>query len=298
MRDGWSRESNYLLFDCGPHGMANCGHTHADALAFNMAANGRTLLIDPGTFTYTGALEARNWFRSSVAHNTLTVDRQSSSIPGDTFTWKTITSGENLGWIDNQRFAFASGLHRGFERLSRPGIHTRSILFLKHDYWVIRDRIELTGKHQIDLWFHFESGTSPEIREDEAGQWVHENGAKIASFAAGARWRKEEGWVSHCDGERVTAPVCVFSGEADGTLDIVTFLLPSDAERRVQEIEVSGGRGFEVQSEQSRDLLVVKDMAYTWLRTDASGGAPKEELTLSQLAERVEYSFSSTDSTV
>jgi hypothetical protein len=167
--------------------------------------------------------------------------------------------------------------------LSRPGIHTRSILFLKHDYWVIRDRVELTGKHQIDLWFHFEPGASPEIRDDESGQWVHENGAagglKIASFADGARWTKEEGWVSHCYGERVPAPVCVFSAEAEGALEIVTFLLPGDG--RVLEVEVSGGRGFEVRSEHCRDLLIVKGVEYTWLRTSPSGGAPKEKLLLS-----------------
>ena len=317
MRDGWSRKSNYLLFDCGPHGMANCGHAHADALAFNMAANGRTLLVDPGTFTYTGAKDARNWFRSSVAHNTLTIDRQSSSIPGDTFTWKTITRCEGLGWIEHKRFAFVSGLHRGFERLSRPGIHTRSILFLKHDYWVIRDRVELTGKHQIDLWFHFESGTSPLVSEDASGQWVRENGATIASFAPGGRWAKEEGWVSHCYAERVPAPVCVFSATAEGTFEIVTFLLPDES--RVQEVEVSGGRGFEVRSEHSRDLLIVKhveearvgslisDFEYTWLRTESNAATPKEILLLGgrrlelagqkivESVERVEYSFSSRD---
>ena len=312
MRDGWSRTSNYLLFDCGPHGMANCGHAHADALAFNLAANGRTLLVDPGTFTYTGAIEARNWFRSSVAHNTLTVDRQSSSIPGDTFTWKTITACEGLGWIEHKRFAFVSGLHRGFERVSRPGIHTRSILFLKHDYWLVRDRIEVTGKHQIDLWFHFESGTSPVMREGA----VHENGAKIASFAPGGRWSEEEGWVSHCYGERAPAPVCVFTATADGAFEIITFLLPDGAERSVEEIEVSGGRGFEIRSEHSRDVVVVKDTGnagearmpsvisdfeYTWLRFSGDNTTPRELVvlggrrlefageTMVESAERVEY---------
>jgi hypothetical protein len=303
MRDGWSRTSNYLFFDCGPHGMANCGHAHADALAFNLAANGRTLLVDPGTFTYTGAKEARDWFRSSVAHNTLTVDRQSSSVPGDTFTWKTITTCEGLGWIEHKRFAFVSGRHRGFERLSRPGIHTREILFLKHDYWIIRDRIEVTGTHQIDLWFHFESGMSPEVGEDG----VREKGLKIASFAPGGRWMEEEGWVSHCYGERVRAPVCVFSAMAEGALEIVSFLLPREG--TVDEIEVSGGRGFEIRSEHSRDVVVVKDAGnmgeartpflnsdfeYTWLRT-----APRTEALLlgGRKFEFGEYSFSSTDYT-
>ena len=68
MRDGWTDTANYLLFDCGPHGWANCGHAHADALAFELSANGRPLLVDPGTCTYTGAKDLRDWFRSSAAH--------------------------------------------------------------------------------------------------------------------------------------------------------------------------------------------------------------------------------------
>jgi hypothetical protein len=274
LRDGWSQTSNYLLFDCGPHGMANCGHAHADALAIDVAANGRTLLVDPGTFTYTGAKEMRDWFRGSAAHNTLTVDRESSSIPADTFSWKTINACERLAWIEQPRFTFVAGRHRGYEQLSRPGSHTRSILFLKHDYWIVRDRVELAGRHQVDLWFHFDSGTSPVLREDDGGQYVRENGLKIVSFAPGGRWTKEDGWVSHCYGERVPAPVCVFTVKAEGVFEIITFLLPRGGE--VAEIEVSGGRGFEIRSEHSRDLLIVKGVEYTWQRTEASGGAPEE----------------------
>jgi heparinase II/III-like protein len=311
MRDGWSPAANYLLFDCGPHGMANCGHAHADALAIDVAAHGRPLLVDPGTFTYTGGKEMRDWFRSSVAHNTLTVDGQSSSISADTFSWNTITAGERVSWIDQPRFTYVAGRHRGFEELSKPGIHTRSILFLKGDYWVVRDRIELTGSHQLDLWFHFESGTSPTVQAVESRQWVHEKGAggglQIASFAPGGRWRKEEGWVSHCYAERAVAPVCVFSAAAEGTFEIVTFLLPltedGSADVRVNEIEVLGGRGFELHREDQRDVVVIKDAGndgrartsslisdfeYTWLRFTGSNPDPAELLLLGGL--KLEFS--------
>ena len=321
MRDGWSPSANYLLFDCGPHGMANCGHAHADALAIELAAHGRTLLVDPGTFTYTGGKEMRDWFRSSVAHNTLTVDRESSSIPADTFSWKTKTPGERIAWIDHARFTFVSGKHNGYT----AGTHTRSILFLKGDYWIMRDRVELSGQHQLDLWFHFESDASPALEGDPQRQWVHENGAdgglQIVSFAPGGSWTKEEGWVSHCYGERAPAPVCVFSAPAAGVFEITTFLLPQSpagGQSKVKQIEVSGGRGFEMHDDNSRDVLiihnggnagvaqtasVISDFEYTWLRFDGNDPTPAElvllgghrletaEQKIVESSERVEYSW-------
>ena len=33
----------------------NCGHAHADALAFELAIDGQAVFVDPGTFTYTAS---------------------------------------------------------------------------------------------------------------------------------------------------------------------------------------------------------------------------------------------------
>jgi hypothetical protein len=98
MRDGWTKTSNYLLVDCGPHGAANCGHAHADALSIELAARGRTLLVDTGTYTYTGSAEMRDLFRSSAAHNTLCVDNESSSVPAGPFHWKHVARTTLHAW--------------------------------------------------------------------------------------------------------------------------------------------------------------------------------------------------------
>jgi len=331
MRDDWSPAANYLLFDCGPHGMANCGHAHADALAIEVAARGRTLLVDPGTFTYTGGKELRDWFRSSAAHNTVTVDGQSSSIPAGTFSWKTITSCERLSWIEHERFTYVSGRHHGYEHIAKPGTHTRSILFLKHDYWLMLDRIELSGKHGIDQWFHFESSKSP-VSTARGSGWVShpsatadgtdsDTGLKIHSFAPGGAWREEEGWVSHCYAERTPAPVCVFSAAAEGDFEITTFMLPQPAggaERSVEAVEVTGGRGFAVRNGNLHDLVIIRDwrgrgLAQTsaivsdfdcaWMRFSGDNSNPAEMLLLGgrklelagqkivESAVRVEYSW-------
>ena len=284
MRDGWSPAANYLLFDCGPHGWANCGHAHADALSIDVAAGGKTVIVDPGTFTYTCHKELRDWFRGSTAHNTVTVDGQSSSLPLDTFSWKTKTACERLAWFEHERFTYVSGRHNGYEQLAKPGTHTRSILFLKNDYWVMRERVDLTGRHQIDQWFHFDSGVSPDQ-------------LRIESFAENGAWRTEEGWVSHCYAERTPAPVRVFSATAEGAFEITTFLLPQrPISSVVEQVDIDGGHGFEVRNEHTRDVVILRDRSArlaqmaslvtdcdcAWLRFLGNASTPNEIVLLGQ----------------
>jgi uncharacterized heparinase superfamily protein len=47
-------------------------HAHADVLSFVLWADGRPLIVDPGTFAYTGPQRAL--FRGTAAHNTVEVD--------------------------------------------------------------------------------------------------------------------------------------------------------------------------------------------------------------------------------
>jgi hypothetical protein len=99
MRDDWSKDSNYMLFDGAAHGAKGGAHAHADALSFELAAHGRTLLVDPGTYTYTKSPELRDQFRSTAAHNTLTIDGESSSVPATAFAWQHIANVSLEKWI-------------------------------------------------------------------------------------------------------------------------------------------------------------------------------------------------------
>jgi Heparinase II/III-like protein/Heparinase II/III N-terminus len=288
MRDGWTRPSNYMLIDCGPHGTLNCGHAHADALSFVAAARGRSLLVDPGTFTYTGSKESRDYFRSSLAHNTLAVDNESSSVPDGPFNWKQIAGARARAWESRERFDFFEGEHDGYARLSSPAVHMRSVLFLKNDYWVLRDRVETTGAHRYELRFHFAPDADPALEIKDGVEAVRASsldapGLALFGFAAdgGGAWQKEEGWVSRCYGAREAATVCRFSTEAEGAQEFVTFLIPRDAgdvDVRVREIKAEGGRAFEVTDGGRRDLLLLRragvveaaqvasDCEWAWLR--------------------------------
>lgn len=247
MRDGWTPESNYLLFDCGPHGSLNCGHAHADSLSFELAAHGRTLLVDPGTCTYTGSQELRDWFRSSQAHNTVTLDGRSSSVPDGPFTWKTIAQCRLLEWITAERFDFVSAEQSGL---------TRSILFLKGGYWIVRDMLKSPGERSAGIYFHFDSTTNPHL-ENEA---VRESGFSLQSYGNGL-WSEENQWVSHCYGQKEPAKVFRFSALLRDGDSVYSFLLPG--ELSVKRIPMDNGDGFEVFAGNTRDLVIIRPGKWT-----------------------------------
>ncbi|MFN2531069.1 MAG: alginate lyase family protein [Pyrinomonadaceae bacterium] len=265
MRDGWTADANYLVFDAGPHGFSNGGHAHADVLSFELAGYGRSWLIDPGTCTYTGSQKDRDWFRGSQAHNTLTVDGESSSEPDGPFSWKSTARHNIRQWIDQPMFNYVAATHDGYLRLRKPVNCSREILFLKNNYWVMRDVTESGGEHEFDLWFHFNVGTSPEC-EFQKGLLpqviVRDNSSalKIVSVTPEGIWSKAEGWMSTCYGTKESAPVWKYSARGSGRREFITFFLPFGAHSSdsiVTEIDVVNGLGFAVTCEDRTDLVIV-----------------------------------------
>jgi len=63
----------WLCLDYGPHGG---GHGHPDKLGFVAYARGAVIAPDPGTANYGVPIQSE-WFRTTIAHNTLTVDEES-----------------------------------------------------------------------------------------------------------------------------------------------------------------------------------------------------------------------------
>ncbi|MCM3901901.1 MAG: heparinase II/III family protein [Pyrinomonadaceae bacterium] len=284
MRDGWSQDDNYMLIDCGPLGGLKCGHAHADTLSFEVAAHGRTLLVDPGTFTYTGSKEDRDYFRSSAAHNTLTIDGESSSTSDGPFSWNRVANARTLKWISQPRFDFFMGQHDGYMRLSAPASHRRSILFLKSDYWVVVDEVETEGPHEYGLHFHLTDSARPEI----SGEYLFERPANQAGLEifVGTNigsWTVDNGWVSRCYRSRSAAAVPKFSFRADGTQKIATFLVPLGSALNslsITRLETTQGYAFELVGGITRDLVflgassmsgkneVFSDFDVAWLRFD------------------------------
>lgn len=149
-----------LIFDAGPLGLwPNAAHGHADALSILIRLNGKLLLTDPGTGTYFGSKRQRDYFRSTAAHNTITVDDLDQADLFDTFKW---VNPMNVKVHESQTvdgFSYVSGMHDGYQRLRAGVSHQRSVLATESNGWVIVDQVSGKGKHSIKRHFNFHPGT-------------------------------------------------------------------------------------------------------------------------------------------
>lgn len=221
MRDGWTSDSSYLLLDCGPHGTLGGAHAHADALALlAVAPRGRHLLVDSGTYTYTGSAAHRERFRSTAAHNTLTIDGESSSVPESAFRWRQMAHAACRTWLCRARFDLFEGEHDGYLRLAAPAKHVRSVLFVKGDYWIMRDRVETAGAHDYELNFHFAARSRLSIETaNDAGETAHDgNDATTGSGTSAAATNGRDARPATTNGNGARAATTTTNNDARATM--------------------------------------------------------------------------------
>lgn len=154
-----------VIFDVGEVGLQyQPGHGHADALSFELSHNGKRILVNSGTSTYTESPE-RVWQRGTAAHNTVEVDGQDQSE-----LWRAFRIARRSHPIDVRAFQRGDGLvaeaaHTGYRRL-RPGvIHGRS-LELTPASLKIHDVLDGRGKHDVAVWFHMHPSVRMRVADD------------------------------------------------------------------------------------------------------------------------------------
>ena len=125
------------IVDAGPFGPFRGGHSHADTLSIAARTKGHDLLIDPGTFSYSGESPWRDRFRGTAAHNTVRIGGLDQAGPAGPFGWRNPPQVEIREWHTDGRADFldAACRYRGF-------LHRRRVFFLKPELLFILDDVE------------------------------------------------------------------------------------------------------------------------------------------------------------
>ena len=223
-------EEIWCRCDAGPHGFLSiAAHGHADALAVEVRYDGMDVLADPGTYCYHGEPRWRNYFRSTLAHNTIEVGGQDQSTSGGPFLWtrharsrlielETDEEGEVTAWTAE---------HDGYRTLTPPVSHRRSVrLASRLRRLEIVDFLETTGEHRLRLAFHL--GPHMQARMDGHSvelSWLHDTSSRSATLflPVGPSWSLSRGatdpilgWYSSRFGENQPAWAVIGEGACTG----------------------------------------------------------------------------------
>jgi len=202
-----------LYFDAGPMGPHHLpGHGHADALSISLFAKGHWLLVDPGVYSYHDE-KWRNHFRSTIVHNTVTVDNQDQCVFWGPFRVAYPYQSKIVESSDNH----VTGEHDGYRRLSNPVIHRREVQKTGRGEWQITDMLEGIGSHNVTLTFQYAPGVKIEAIEGKVVLSSWPDGARLkidaATLPEGATINIDDGWVSRRWYEKEQAPCLKIQGQ-------------------------------------------------------------------------------------
>ncbi len=269
MRTGWQHDDLYLVFTCGELGVKDqsCVHGHADALSIDVSGYGETLLIDPGRYLYEGP--DRIWFKSTKAHNTVTVDGQDSSELADGWMFKTKAKSVLNCWATTAKFDYVDGRHDGYQRLKDPVTHRRRVLFLKPHLWLVLDELTAGAPHVYDQYFHFAAGADLSKGGDLSFTGLYKNGAGIVVKPLIIKDLKAEtyhggtdpvqGWVSYDYAVKVPAHAVKYSKEVDKTTCFATLLVPFKHQPKKYEAQVISDKAYRITDEDGSYLILFSD---------------------------------------
>lgn len=224
---GSAKEQQQLVIDAGRQGYGWAGHGHADALSVQLAAGGKLLLTDPGTCTYVTAAGERNRFRGTGSHSTVQVDGLSQAEPAGPFKWSGLANAKAERWVTGEAFDLFVGSHAGYNRLANPVLHRRCVFYAKPHFWLVRDIVEGSGLHQVDVSWNFAPGS---LFPFPGGvRFLGHDGAILtAMFTASQGFKHEflQSWYSPRYGSKEPSPLFRVGAEVQLPIECATVLIP------------------------------------------------------------------------
>jgi hypothetical protein len=219
--------ADHVFIDCGPVGLAGRGgHGHNDCLSFAAVLAGTRVIIDSGSYAYTGDPEARNRFRATDAHNTPRVDgAEQNRITESLWMLRDDAKPEPL-IVESLRFR---GSHTGYLRLTAPVRPIRTIALDPDSHALaVSDRFEGRGDHLVEIPYHF----APELRVTERTSGVVGVGDFVVRWRGAWECAIEEAWVSSSYGVRTRTRRLVFR-RSGPLMPLLVLVAPADEDAAV-----------------------------------------------------------------
>ncbi|MGW6359508.1 alginate lyase family protein [Streptomyces sp. NPDC055092] len=226
-------EEIWCRCDGGPHGFLSiAAHAHADALSVEVRHDGVEVLADPGTYCYHGQPEWRQYFRSTLGHNTLQLDGTDQSVSGGPFLWTRHARTRVLTADTSQQgVARWCAEHDGYQ----GSVHRRRVeLTAASRELQVVDEVRGSRRAEVRLAFHLGQAIAADLAGNRAVlTWTRdgEDRSAVLDLPGQLSWCAHRGetesplgWYSAGFGRKEPTTTLVGTGFADGAEEFTSAL--------------------------------------------------------------------------
>ncbi|MCX5659572.1 MAG: alginate lyase family protein [Planctomycetota bacterium] len=246
-RNGWDADAQWSFFDVGPWG---AGHQHDDMLHLSVHAFGRDLLVDTGRFSYSGAVgdKFRYWYAlRSQAHNVLLIDGAGQN-EGPLEAKKPL---DETDYAITPAWDFARGTHAAFRKIPGKAAHTRALLYLRGQGWLVVDRVETDRPRDVSALWHFHPQCMVSVEKDGSIATGDADKGNLRITPAGpVKWTTQivagqekplQGWYSERYNDVQKSPTAVCLGRIEKTATFAWFISCAKGPAPAATVELSEG---------------------------------------------------------
>ena len=230
MRNGWDTHAHWAFFDVGPLGIA---HRHFDKLHLSIHACGRDLLVDSGRFTYKGG-DWRNYFCNEYAHNVILFDGK-RPLDRSNEVNKPLSEKD---YAVTDTYDFARGTLEGkITEFKKNVSHTRSVLYIKNQCWIVVDKLKCGQPCNIKILWHYHPDCTVAVSTDTVTSTDADKGNLRIVPAQGSTWDITivegqekpyiQGWYSHHYNHKEPASCVEYATTTQGDETYVWALIPA-----------------------------------------------------------------------
>jgi hypothetical protein len=165
-------------------------HGHCDALSYELSIKGTPLIVNAGTYRYESG-EWRDYFRSTNAHNTVSVSNKEQSQ-----FWGSFRVAKRIKKVRRKQFLYKNINFYAGAYVSYLGVeHKRFIAYIDENTVVILDYVDAKPNDEVKSYVHFVPGVGIDIRNDTAHVSYGEETIKISEIGT-SLIDKQQGWYS------------------------------------------------------------------------------------------------------
>ena len=223
----------FIIVDCGEVGATELpAHAHADLATLEVSINRRRWIVDSGNFSY-AAGTMRDYCRSSLGHNVLTIGGQNSCEVWGGFRMGRRGCIMSTHSANEQEFSWVQVGHNGYRHLGVSEIR-RTVGIDRQGNVVVADLVQGATKLPAIGYLHLAPDVSVRPDDGSGREWVIscDGEERLLQFDGVDSVELADGWYCPAFGVRQPSTVIIYEQKKNTDSPLIWRLFHRDTDRK------------------------------------------------------------------